>query len=636
MPTTTAFTFRTPLLSSPWGKDFRYNGEKGCRSSPNAPDKKNNNNEPLVRCSFIFFAVLAVVFSVTGVMTLCGVGPGARAPVTAVRRRIAIIGAGASGVSAAYHLAKIGPRGTYRDSLEITVFEKSPIVGGRCLAIDVPQASNSGSSVLKVELGSPGYNSELDPLISSLVQVVGLQAQVVPGGRWAKVEADYDLGIYNGRNFLFRQPHNPSGLWYWWTSLIYFLRYGWAHKDLECITKKLAPMWDNFAQALSFPSSWSQNSDSLLESPELRSAITSAANSFLESKNIKHPFTTEQVQSRTRARYGANLGVLSGMQALRVMDEARNEKVANVNIQGGMAQLFTRMLLRRITTRNTKINLKLGTMVAGIRKNRTDEGETPGWTVAHFPVSGGDNTEPELTMEEFDDVVVAAPWQFTGMNIQPEYKLPTVSWEKVHVTVFTSPNMLAPGAFGLGKDDHRGMPQRVLSTLADSERDSLNGKSGEEGVGESGWWSIERVGTVPRLSSVPLGSESCGDPVSPSCMDSLQSIRTENVFRILSPSAIANETILKYLGTSEHNDSLTWIHRQFWEHAFQTPLPSDQNEEYPPIKVDDGLWYTGSMEGVWGGVEAAISMGKRAAGEISHNWYGKMPLRGTVMRGTQW
>lgn len=105
-------------------------------------------------------------------------------------------GAGASGASTAYHLAKIGPGGAYSDSLDITVFEKSPIIGGRCLAVDVPQASNFGSSVLKVELGSPGYNSELNPLISSLVQVVGLQAQVVPGGRWARVDADYDLGMY--------------------------------------------------------------------------------------------------------------------------------------------------------------------------------------------------------------------------------------------------------------------------------------------------------------------------------------------------------------------------------------------------------------------------------------------------------
>jgi len=331
---------------------------------------------------------------------------------------------------------------------------------------------------------------------------------------------------------------------------------------MESTTKKLAPMWDNYAQALSFPSSWSQNSGTLLIPPDLRNAITSAANSFLGSKNIKHPFTTEQVQSRTRARYGANLGVLSGMQALRVMDEARNERATNVNIQGGMAQLFTRMLHPRTSAQNTKIITRLGTMVVGIRKNQTEEGETPGWTVAHFPVSGGDSTEPELSMEGFDEVVVAAPWQFTDMNIQPEYKFPTASWEKVHVTVFTSPNKLAPGAFGLGEGDHRGMPQRVLSTLDDSERNHLGGSSGEEGVGKSGWWSIEQVGTVARLISIPGGSESCDDLASPACMDS-QSIRTENVFRILSPSAIANETILKVLGSSEDSNCLTWIHRQF-------------------------------------------------------------------------
>ena len=42
------------------------------------------------------------------------------------------------------------------------------------------------------------------------------------------------------------------------------------------------------------------------------------------------------------------------------------------------------------------------------------------------------------------------------------------------------------------------------------------------------------------------------------------------------------------------------------------------------------------MEGAWGGVEAAMSMGKRVAEEIRYSWSGQMPLRGTVMRGAQW
>lgn len=344
--------------------------------------------------------------------------------------------------------------------------------------------------------------------------------------------------------------------------MTYFFRYGWAHQNLESTTKKLVPLWENYAQTLSFPSSWSQNPGALFTPPDLRSAITTPANSFLGSKNIKHPFTTEQVQSRVRARYGANLGVLSGMQVLRVMNEARNERVTNVNIQGGMAQLLTRMLHPTRPARNVKINLRLATMVVGIRKNQTEEGETLGWTVAHTPVSESDGAEPELGLEEFDEVVIAAPWQFTGMNIQPEYRFPAVSWEKVQVTVFTSPNKLAPEAFGLARGDHRGMPQRVLSTLNDSEGTRLDRSSGEEGVGKSGWWSIEQVGTVARLiSASPLTSMKSCAPASPSCMDS-ESVRMENVFRILSPSAIANETILRFLGNSEDSSGLTWIHRQ--------------------------------------------------------------------------
>ena len=51
------------------------------------------------------------------------------------------------------------------------------------------------------------------------------------------------------------------------------------------------------------------------------------------------------------------------------------------------------------------------------------------------------------------------------------------------------------------------------------------------------------------------------------------------------------------------------------------------------LAVDDGLWYTAGIEGVWGGVEAAMTMGERAASEILDKWSPTVPKRGTVRRG---
>ena len=54
------------------------------------------------------------------------------------------------------------------------------------------------------------------------------------------------------------------------------------------------------------------------------------------------------------------------------------------------------------------------------------------------------------------------------------------------------------------------------------------------------------------------------------------------------------------------------------------------------IDLDDGLWYTAEIEGVWGGLEAAVTMGKRVAEELRKKWAGRRVMRGTVMLGQKW
>ena len=54
------------------------------------------------------------------------------------------------------------------------------------------------------------------------------------------------------------------------------------------------------------------------------------------------------------------------------------------------------------------------------------------------------------------------------------------------------------------------------------------------------------------------------------------------------------------------------------------------------ISLDDGLWYTGGIEGVWGGLEAAVTIGKKVAEELRMKWAGGPIMRGTVMLGQSW
>jgi len=250
--------------------------------------------------------------------------------------------------------------------------------------------------------------------------------------------------------------------------------------------------------------------------------------------------------------------------------------------------------------------------------------KTLGFLVAYSDTSD-DSRDPKLNIGVFDEVVVASPWVLAEMNTEPAYRIPYSSWEKMHVTVFTTPGRLAPGSFGLGDGDHPGMPQRILSTLGDSER-NLEGYSGGSGVGKAGWWTIEHSGTVTR----PIKENDaaiCDDPAL--CK---YSVRTENVYKILSPSELSNDTIMHMLS----NQEITWIYRHFWKHAFVTPSPSRFDKSDMKIKLDDGLWYTAGVEGSWGGLEAAVTMGKRVAAEIHAKWSGRQIMRGTVMLGQNW
>ena len=48
------------------------------------------------------------------------------------RRRIAVVGGGIAGMSAAYHLARYAPKG----SLEVTLYEAAPDIGGHEMSVD--------------------------------------------------------------------------------------------------------------------------------------------------------------------------------------------------------------------------------------------------------------------------------------------------------------------------------------------------------------------------------------------------------------------------------------------------------------------------------------------------------------------
>lgn len=63
------------------------------------------------------------------------------APSTPTPKRVCIVGAGASGMSAAYALSK------HPDKFKVTVFDKQPVAGGMATSVDIDPAKYGASYI---------------------------------------------------------------------------------------------------------------------------------------------------------------------------------------------------------------------------------------------------------------------------------------------------------------------------------------------------------------------------------------------------------------------------------------------------------------------------------------------------------
>lgn len=105
-------------------------------------------------------------------------------------KRIAIIGAGIAGASAAYHLSEM-----YRSEL-ITVYEAGPQVGGRVKSVKVYDGAYGSQHV---ETGAHAFYSD-DECLKTAIDEVGLRQKLEPHYPRKK-----SVGVSDGQNFILRR-----------------------------------------------------------------------------------------------------------------------------------------------------------------------------------------------------------------------------------------------------------------------------------------------------------------------------------------------------------------------------------------------------------------------------------------------
>ncbi|KAF8634484.1 hypothetical protein AX15_000922 [Amanita polypyramis BW_CC] len=331
--------------------------------------------------------------------------------------RIAIIGAGAGGTSAAFWLSKAKER--LGLDIEVDIYEQSSYVGGRSTVV-YPYGN---TSLPPLELGASIF-VKANKNLWRATEEFNLTRCGFQG------ESD-EVGIWDGENIVISFGNS------WLDTLRLIWRYGLSPQRLQSIVDDLLkkfytlydaepPRWDNI-QTLSDSFGWT---------PLVRNTTAD----YLAARGISDIFAQEIVEGSTRVNYAQNIDKLHALEGVVSMATSGARSV-----QGGNYQIFENFVNK------SGSELFLNTTVTSIEA-KSDP--SPRWTVhsSHGSV-------------DYQAVVLAAPFYSSGITLPRSIssQIPQQPYVHLHVTMLTTTSpMPDPAYFSLPPASKT--PQMVLTT----------------------------------------------------------------------------------------------------------------------------------------------------------------------------
>ncbi|KAI2465953.1 prenylcysteine oxidase [Annulohypoxylon bovei var. microspora] len=485
-------------------------------------------------------------------------------------KQVAIIGAGAAGSSTAYHLRKYAKEEGI--DVNITIFEKTSHIGGRTLTVNVYD-----DPVSPVELGASIF-VEVNHILYNASKEFNLLLKN-PG-----TDEDGLLGVWDGKSFVYTQD---SESWGWWNLAKLFWKYGTAPYYTHRLVQETVATFLKLYQAPYFPfRSLSTRAYEL----GLVKTTGSTGEQFLEENQLNGPFAHDIVQASTRVNYASNLAYIHGLGTMVAM--APEGAVA---VAGGNWQIFSRMVA------DSKAYISLNSTVSSISKEENSDGNK--YRIKTL-TTGAANAEAETDPMAFDDVVIATPYQFSGIshddNIIP-HPVDSIPYVTLHVTLFASPFRFSPEFFNL--EPASKVPISVLTTLGQDDE----AKPGPEGAGSAGFFSatLVKVVTNPKTRNTEYVYKIFSpDKVTPEFLSRLLGVQVPETFtRSSSPSNtddIEGQTVV---------DPISWYHPTVF-HPYPQKFPRVTFQD--PI-LGDGLYYTSGIESFISTMETSALMGMNVA-----------------------
>ena len=494
---------------------------------------------------------------------------------------MAIIGAGAAGSSAAYHLSQYAAASDH--AVNITIFDLNAHAGGRSTTVNALHDPD-----FPAELGASIF-VKINRILYDAAEEFGLQtsASALRSG-----ESAYSVGVWDGETFVFKQAAG-SGPWSgYWDVVKLLWKYGVAPIRVQRMAKSAVDRFLKMYDAPVFP--WRRLSDTAAELGLVEYTSTTGQ-AMLDEGDAGGAFAREVVQASTRVNYAQNLGQIHGLESLVCM--ATEGPVA---VQGGNWRIFDEMV------RRSGADAKFGSVVTGVEINengtymvKSKSAKMPGLGMdGHFDTA--EDIGIVVQEDVFDTVILATPMDFSNITFTPPLANPPnpVDYVTHHVTLFTSPHRLSAVYFGLA--DQKDVPEMVITTLPEGLE--LGNLRGIDAVGPAGFWSVSTLRRIQRDGE-----------------------RVQYLYKIFSPAPVTGSWLSSLLGFRYDNNTasdtlsdlptrdVTWSFQKVWQ-SYPYEVPRTEFEELEFTWGDRGkVWYTSGIEGFISTMETCALSGKNVA-----------------------
>ncbi|WFD30991.1 hypothetical protein MSPP1_002019 [Malassezia sp. CBS 17886] len=488
--------------------------------------------------------------------------------------RVAVIGAGASGASAAYFLSRAHAQlardgdapecvdgsgaawGSPRRSLHIDMFERSGVVGGRTATVQ----PLDDPGLPPVEIGASIFSNVNYNLVhaSETFHLERTAPRNISTEVW---------GLWDGKKFLVDYYDGST-----WSQLKMYWRYGRSPQVTMKIVDKAVSSFlrvysPRFLHDTRRPSGypWRSVHDLVASLGFARVTAESARDHFI-AKRVSALFVDDMVNAGTRMNYAQDVDDIHAF-AGQVALGARGA----TSVRGGNAQLFEAM----VNASGATVHFGAAGEVTGLMKlvsYATQPCEGARWSVGTRDGYG----------RRYDAVLVAAPWQDSRIVLlNTDRTLPAYAFQRLHVVVIAT-DAPHPSAAYFGHDaSYEYVPRTILTTPGAAAFD-------------------------PPLANVTHGGQ-----------------EYSRVF------------LVKLFSRSELDDAMLaslffpgrvlWAHRKAWD-AYPKLTPTTK---LAPFVVDDNLYNINAMERWVSTMETSTVAAKNVVALVLEKWLGTSFVRGS-------